>query len=137
MLYLQFSLYLGKGLNVVSLLEEGLNVVYLLEERTQCRIFNLRWRKVSMSYLHNLQHGCVVLVILSGDLSKINDPFVLVQGLGLYLHLFYCLLFSNRTKLVFLSLLIFYSLIIWTSSDYLPKFKYGGAAVNTQFRPGK
>jgi len=32
-----------------------------------------------MSYLHILQHG-VVLVIFSGDLSKINDPLVLVQG---------------------------------------------------------
>jgi len=67
-------------LNVVSLLKKGLNVVSLLKERTQCRIFNLRWKKVSMSYLHILQHGCVILVILSGDLSKINDPLVSVQG---------------------------------------------------------
>jgi len=33
-----------------------------------------------MSYLHILQHSCIVLVILSGDLSKINDPLALVQG---------------------------------------------------------
>jgi len=41
MLYLQFSLYLGKGLKVVSLLEKGLKVVSLFEERTQCCIFSL------------------------------------------------------------------------------------------------
>ena len=56
------------------------SVLYPIRERTQCRIFNLRWRKVSMSYLHILQHGCVISVILSGDLSKINYPLVSVQG---------------------------------------------------------
>jgi len=51
--------------------------ISLLEERTQCRIFNLRLRNNVVS-----PHSTtvVVLVILSGDLSKINDPFVLVQG---------------------------------------------------------
>ena len=33
-----------------------------------------------MLYLHILQHGCVISVILSGDLSKINYPLVSVQG---------------------------------------------------------
>ena len=32
-----------------------------------------------MSYLHILQHGCVISVILFGHLSKINDPLILVQ----------------------------------------------------------
>jgi len=34
------SLYLGEGLNVVSLLEKGLNVVSVFEERAQCCIFS-------------------------------------------------------------------------------------------------
>ena len=33
-----------------------------------------------MSYLHILQHGCIILVILSIDLFKIYDPLVSVQG---------------------------------------------------------
>jgi len=33
-----------------------------------------------VSYLHILQHGCIILVILSIDLSKLYDPLVSVQG---------------------------------------------------------
>ena len=63
-LYLHFSLYLGKGLKVVSLLEKGLKVISLFEERTQGCIFislyiqgkDLRLypyqRKDSRSYLY-------------------------------------------------------------------------------------
>ena len=37
-------------------------------------------RKDSMSYLHILQHGCIMLVTLSRDLFKIYNPLVPVQG---------------------------------------------------------
>jgi len=45
MLYLQFSLYLGKGLKVVSL-KKGIKVVSLFEERTQCCILLEKGLKV-------------------------------------------------------------------------------------------
>jgi len=32
-----------------------------------------------MSYVHILQHGCIILVTLSRDLFKIYDPLVSVQ----------------------------------------------------------
>jgi len=47
---------------MLSLLDKGLNVISLFEERTQCRTFNLCWRKLSMSYLHILQQGCIISV---------------------------------------------------------------------------
>jgi len=51
--------------------------------------------------------------------------FVLVQGLDLYLYIYFNVFyFQNRTKLVFLSLLIFYSdNLNFISSDHLVKFK--------------
>jgi len=33
-----------------------------------------------MSYLHILQHGCIILVTLFEDLIKMCDPLVSVQG---------------------------------------------------------
>ena len=63
-------------------------------------------------------------LVLGQGQFKVRDSLVSVQGLGLYLHLFDCLLFSNRTKLVFLLLLIFYSHNLNLKSlDYLAKFK--------------
>jgi len=42
-----------------------------------------------MSYLHILQHRCIISVTLSRDLTNVRDPLVSVQGLDLYL----CILF--------------------------------------------
>ena len=56
---------------------------------------------------------------------KVRNPLVSVQGLGLYLYIYFIVFyFHNRTKLVFLSLLIFYSdNLNLISSDHLVKFK--------------
>ena len=56
---------------------------------------------------------------------KVRDPLVSVQGLGLYLYIYFIVFyFHNRTKLVFLSLLIFYSdNLNFIGSDHLVKFK--------------
>ena len=49
------------------------------------------------------------LISIQGQF-KVRDPLVSVQGLDLYLYIYFIVFyFHNRTKLVFLSLLIFYS----------------------------
>jgi len=66
------------------------------------------------------------LVSVQGQFeSKIYNPLISVQGLDLYLYIYFIVFyFHNRTKLVFLSLLIFYSdNLNFISLDHLVKFK--------------
>ena len=64
------------------------------------------------------------LISIQGQF-KVPDPLVSVQGLSLYLYIYFIVFyFHNRTKLVFLSLLIFYSdNLNFIGSDHLVKFK--------------
>jgi len=61
---------------------------------------------------------------LISEQGQVRDPLVSVQSLGLYLYIYFIVFYShNRTKLVFLSLLIFYSdNLNFISSNHIVKF---------------
>ena len=62
-------------------MHQHLTYIFQLEKSNFMQINRKYYqRKDSASYLHILQHGCIILVILSKDLFKIYDPLVSVQG---------------------------------------------------------
>ena len=99
--------------------------------------FNPNFTSFSSQYKVKIKNNDP-LISVQGQF-KVRDPLVSVQGLDLYLCIYFIVFyFYNWMKLVFVCLLIFYSdNLNFKSSDHLVKFKYGGAAVNSQFRPDK
>ena len=87
---------------------------------------NMKKKRPSRLSTRSLQSKIYdLLVSVQGQNEKKNYPLVSVQGLGLYLYIYFIVFyFHNRTKLVFLSLLIFYSdNLNFISSNHLVKFK--------------